>query len=487
MTQNIIPASAVLLESYTQLGLERRIRRYEHIRDIMNSWDRDTQNALVLFNSDSPKFDTDLDSSSVPQKAPKDFTVYMYHSQKPGKWNKRFITLQSSGQIYMAKKPNVKNTDKDVFNICHLSDFDIYTPTPQQLRKNLKPPKKHCYAIKSQQKTTMFLSTENFVHFFSTEDEALAEKWYSAVQRWRSWYLVNRMGEGKKNRGKNVKEVTAQPLARPGTKAGPSHKVKVSVDESPYTIGSFTPLMNFDRFDAQQNPSRDPDYDSEEENRPRQIPFHLRNSVSLSSRRESKRHPPPVSYRLPPEAEEEFASSSLLGRSYSQRQRMQKEGQNAAQTFGPFVDGPSLLNSGAPPTQGHQRTLSTKSTRTKRPDTSAGPSAGVVQRSSSQGQKPKPLLDFTPQFKEAPQWDKTGKGHGVKPVEGVPLVEVATTPADPLVDVAKLTLFRRDASRPVTAGPVLGKDREGPFVKGSLLSGDGYSGNIMNRGRMGDD
>ncbi len=198
MTVNISTSTAILLESYTQLGLERRIRRYEHIRDVMNSWDRDTQNALIIENSDSPKFDTDLETSSVPKEAPSDVTVYMYHSQKPGKWTKRYITLMSTGQVFISKKAAAKPSDKDSVNICHLSDFDIYTPTPQQLRKTLKPPKKHCYAIKSQQKTTMFLNTENFVHFFNTDDEILAEKWYAAVQRWRSWYLVTQMGEGKK-------------------------------------------------------------------------------------------------------------------------------------------------------------------------------------------------------------------------------------------------------------------------------------------------
>ncbi|TVY55654.1 hypothetical protein LSUE1_G009530, partial [Lachnellula suecica] len=55
---------------------------------------------------------------------------------------------------------------------------------------------------------------------------------------------------------------------------------------------------------------------------------------------------------------------------------------------------------------------------TKRPATSGeGMTSGM----------PKPLLDFTPQFKEAPQWDRSKKGKGVKGVEGVPLVEVATT------------------------------------------------------------
>jgi hypothetical protein len=225
--------------------------------------------------------------------------------------------------------------------------------------------------------------------------------------------------------------------------------------------------MNLDRFG-----SLDENYDSDEENRPRQIPFHLRNSVSLSplpDRRESKRHPPPVSYRLPPEAEEEFSSSGLLGRTYSQRQRIQKEKEAAANVpQGPFVDGPSLLNGGG---MGHRRTLSMKSTRTKRPETSAGQGVGL-QRGPSQ-MKPKPLLDFTPQFKEAPQWDKTGKGHGVAPPEGVPLVEAATTPESGLADIPKATVFRRDQARPMTSG-------EGAFVKGGLLSGQ----SIMSRGRV---
>jgi hypothetical protein len=469
MTQNIVPSTAVLLESYTQLGLERRIRRYEHVRDIMNSWDRDTQNALLLQNSDTPKFDLDLEASSVPKEAPAAVTVHIYHSQKPGKWNKRYITLLSSGQIFMSKKTGAKPSEKDSVSLCHLSDFDIYSLTPQQIRKNLKPPKKHCYAIKSQQKTTMFLSTENFVHFFSTDDVALSEKWYTAVQKWRSWYLVNKMGEGKKeSNGKKVTELSTE-LRRPGTRGAPLHSVKVSVDENPYTIGSFTPLMNLDRFGSQGD-----DYDSDEENRPRQIPFHLRNSLSLSplpSRRESKRHPPPVSYRLPPEAEEEFSSSGLLGRTYSQRQRIQKEKEAAAnQQVGPFVDGPSLLNGVG---MGHQRTLSMKSTRTKRPETSAGLGGGLQQGPSQK--KPKPLLDFTPQFKEAPQWDKTGKGRGVAAPEGIPLVEVATTPESGLADIPKATVFRRDQAgpRPMTSG-------ESAFVRGGLVSGQ----SMMNRGRV---
>jgi hypothetical protein len=83
--------------------------------------------------------------------------------------------------------------------------------------------------------------------------------------------------------------------------------------------------------------------------------------------------------------------------------------------------------------------------------------------------KPKPLLDFTPQFREPPQWDKTHKGHGVAAPEGIPLVEAATTPDTALVDIPKGTVFRR----PTTAGGKTGTGSRGgeAFVKGGLLDG----------------
>ena len=465
MNQTIIPSTAILLESYTQLGLERRIRRYEHIRDVMNSWDRDTQNGLILQNSDSPSHDTDLAASSVSREAPKSVSVHMYHSQKPGKWTKRFVTLLPSGQIYVARKPGAKPTDKETANICHLSDFDIYTPTAQQLRKHLKPPKKHCHAIKSQQKTTMFLSTENFVHFFSTDDDTLAHQWYTAVQAWRSWYLVHKRGGREKPKGKKLSDPSTRVTARLETKGRLNQKLKIASTENPYMIRSFAPLLDKDR-------SVQTESDSDDEDRPRQIPFHLRNGISLRNiATQSEKHPPPVSYRLPPEAEDEFASSGLLGRTYSQRQRQQKERHAAATQAQHVLEGSSVpIGLVPPPSASHHRSHSVKTM--KQSDRSIGPAAPInLQSNPSKREKPKPLLDFTPQFREAPQWDKIGKGHGVAPPTGMPLVEVATTPENPLADIPKATLLRREMTvvRPQTA--TLGEGKSGTFVKGGLISG----------------
>lgn len=471
MTQNIIPSTAILVESYTQLGLERRVRRYEHVRDVMNSWDRDTQNAFLIQNSDTPRFDTDLELSGVPKEHPVDVTVYMYHSQKPGTWVKRHITILSTGQVFIHKKSNAKLGDKNTIAICHLSDFDIYTPTSQQTRKVLKPPKKHCYAVKSQQKTAVFLSTENFVHFFSTDDESIAESFYSAVQRWRSWYLVNRMGSGKK-------APTKKPSSNPGkNNFGSALLPSTSDDAEPYMIGTFSSLGLEDYKSGSESEG---DFDSQDEERPRQVPFHLRNSVLLSDKearavmRESRRHPPVVNYRLPESDDGEFNSSGLLGRTYTTRQQKAKENERT-QTSAPFTEGQNLLN------RETSRTMSMKS--------QSNGNGGGLARSNSRA-KPKPLLDFTPQFKEAPQWDKTGKGHGVAPIAGVPLVEVATTPDNPLQDsLPKATVFRRETTtaRPGTSARPGTRAGAGGSGEGGLISGAGNGAegkSMMSRGRV---
>lgn len=185
--------SAVLIEFFKQVGLERPLRKYEHVRDVLNSWDNDAQNTLVIIPSPSDGQNNDLDVRHVSKNQPGETSVYLHYSQKPGSWDKRWVTLRSDGQVVVAKK-----NGNEVTNICHLSDFDIYIPTPRYASKKIKPPKKMCFAVKSQQKSSMFVTTENFVHFFCTNERKVGTTWYQAVQEWRSWYLVNIMGEGQK-------------------------------------------------------------------------------------------------------------------------------------------------------------------------------------------------------------------------------------------------------------------------------------------------
>ncbi|OQU96246.1 hypothetical protein CLAIMM_02354 [Cladophialophora immunda] len=242
MSQPIDPRTAVLLESFSQLGLERPLRRYERIRDVMNSWDSDTQNHVFIM-AEGECAAPGLQLADAPKQQPYGTVVNIYHSQRPGKWDKRWLRLREDGQITTSKN----ESGIDSTNICHLSDFDLYTPTARQIKK-LKPPKKLCFALKSQEKSAMFLDGANFAHFFCTKDKTVADRWYHAVHSWRSWYLVNMLGEGQQK--------TTDPAERLGQGSRPG--TRGSKESLPYVLGSFKPLLDFgSTFEGKRKPESD--------------------------------------------------------------------------------------------------------------------------------------------------------------------------------------------------------------------------------------
>jgi hypothetical protein len=457
--QKIDPEASVLLESFNQLGLERPIRKYEHIRDIMNSWDRDTQMGLILVPSADSGGDKDLDSSSVPREQPGEASVYLYYSQKPGKWNKRWVTLRSDGQMVLSKKREAK--DKDTTNICHISDFDIYSPTPKQQSGVLKAPKKICFAVKSQQKSSMFLNAANFVHYFTTDDAGLATQWYKAVQGWRSWYLVNKVGVCDKDE-------TSGELGdnrRPGSS---SH----SIGGAQYQRGSFKPFLapsRYEKLDATENPSS-PETESSakaihtrqmslREKMPPPISFPKklskgRSSSTTADQSHKDRSDILIQGISPQEIEEAtFAPTGLLGRTYSQRQKAQREKDMAEKQAGPlrpFTAGPNLLNGratsrGGDSSDDNSRKVGRTMTMHSRRDSHEG---GLERGASVVRAKPKPLLNFDdPEFREPPQHQR--KGRGILP-EQLPvggLVDMATSPEVAIPIPPSTTWRRKDVGR----------------------------------------
>ncbi|KAI0380816.1 hypothetical protein F5Y04DRAFT_92416 [Hypomontagnella monticulosa] len=490
----ISPANCVVVETYGVLGLERRLRRYEHIRDIMNSWDRDSQNQLVITPTESEEQNLELDISSVPNldQCPQGFQLYMYHSNRPGKWNKKWISLLENGQILSAKKPNAASTDKDTMNLCRLSDYDIYTPTESQMRRHIKPPKRYCFAVKSQQKTTVFMNTENYVQYFSTEDPKIAAQFREKVQGWRSWYLVDRRPPAPKaSRKVSIKKIDDKPpqITLPAITQAPKksinvasmdgHRLRVSVDESPYSIGQFEPLLDMKRFDKRLSQfGQDflppvPDVST----MPKEIPaHHLSTCVKVEKDNKSERK----LIDTIKSQDDGFTGSGLLAEAYEGRRHTHAEIERSDRAprksrDDGFTEGPSLLN-GRPepetPSQkpespswfpsalehsAKQRSVTSSSTSSIRPSTSAGvmhththtrkssltsssrpppptlnnklpthehPNPLASQPTglshSNRRDRPKPLVNLESQssFQEPPQWAKSKRGHGVKAPEG---------------------------------------------------------------------
>lgn len=233
MSQPIDPRRSVLIETYYPLGLERPLRRYERVRDVMNSWDSDTQNYLMIM----PESECDaigLEHKEAPATQPCPTMLNLHHSQKPGKWERHWMILREDGQVTASKTEN----DGNATNAFHLSDFDVYMPTRRAMKK-LKPPKKICFAIKSQQRSIMFESTENFVHFFSTNDKSIADEWYNGVQAWRSWYLVNVLDQGGAAKPPPTSAAPVQVMPSP-----PRPSTARSRDLTPYQLGTFKPLLD---------------------------------------------------------------------------------------------------------------------------------------------------------------------------------------------------------------------------------------------------
>ncbi|KAI9374627.1 hypothetical protein BJX61DRAFT_540637 [Aspergillus egyptiacus] len=409
----IDPPRFILMESFTASGLERALRHYEFVRDVMNSWAHDAENALIIVPApsiDALKF---LDAQLVPAKPPIDATFHIYYSQKPRKWDKRYLTLRADGQITLAKK----EIAKEQTNICHLSDFDIYSPTATFLSHKVKPPKKFCSAIKSQQKSSMFLSTENFLHFFATNDKSVAEGWYRAVQTWRSWYLVNRLGAGQPE-GSGEPEGSA---IRPGDQ-----------------VRSFKPLLA--TIENTDEPQEDHAVDHAQK-------------PQISSRRGPSRERGPPSSSFPkslanePDAagpqsgdESPFSASGLLGSTYTLRQKAMKEREDREKREAEMLFNQGLVGAA---TVSRQHTMSRSGSRSSSMASAHPPEVDdSVKRSQSFRQAGKPLVDLTPVYQEPPQ--HTRQGRSITVDTGMPLIEAATGPEAPAgIAIPPATTWRR--------------------------------------------
>ncbi|PTB42127.1 hypothetical protein M441DRAFT_67675 [Trichoderma asperellum CBS 433.97] len=433
--------TSVVVECYDTLGLERRMRRYEHVRDTLNSWDRDQDNSLLVIPSDASDGDENLELESVPQTddpAP-GFTIQLYHSSRPGKWNKRFITLLSTGQVFASKRSDTSISDKDSTSLCHLSDFDIYKPKVSEAKRHLKPPKKLCFAIKSQQKTVVFPNGENFVHFFCTDDAAVAQRFFDQVHAWRSWYIVNKITHSREVEKPAPLNLGFDTIRRPLIS---EKSPQVSTSGLTISTGSFID---------------DSDFTKAIEESTRKLALEAQLHKTMSRRRKASGASVTSSVRTA----REFSPTGLLGEAYEKRKEEAAAGEHtidgnvakAEKVTSPFTEGPSLLNSiglsspkspeqpkiaaswfpSAAEHSARNRSTSISLRRTETAETPAQP---------EHRKGPAPLLNFGGNYQEPPrtrdghrdslregfrQGPGPRQGHGLRPPPGSPLVKFATS------------------------------------------------------------
>jgi hypothetical protein len=425
------------MEWFKKVDVKRPLRNYEYVRDVMNSWDFDDQNELIIIDSAIDGIDQDeLLSYGVPEKRPEGMSCMLNYSSRPGKWSKRYFLLRPDGQLVTAK--NEKARDQE--NVCHLTDYDIYHVTQAKIGR-VKPPKKICFAVKSLQKSNIFADESQYVHFFCTNDKAIANTFWKALQSWRSWHLKYEKGEGLKKSPATKKVLDSQgPGILPGA---PSHSRGESVG-SHYQLGDFKPLLDMGDFNKR--------LDEIEVHKPGEYPddaplSKLGGAQAIHTRRRSVRvkQPPPPSRGLAafatsnapednsrqnsftqsykPQDEETFAAGGLLGRTYTTRQKAAQD--REMKQNGAFTEGPSLVSNmdqlAAQGGSGLNRSSSTRSNHHRR-------TSSDIRRTASKRipGMPQPLVDLTPQYRPPPQFAKQGKGYNPGAGAG-PLVESATS------------------------------------------------------------
>ncbi|TPX70399.1 hypothetical protein SpCBS45565_g01789 [Spizellomyces sp. 'palustris'] len=164
-----------LFELCNDLGIERPLRDWEIVTDVISAWDAGTSiNAIVMKkygyrDTVSPK--------AVAGKYPR-VQGWMHMEVKPGKWQRKFFVLREAS-IYYYKDANQSGSES---LFCGLGNYDVYTLS--QRRK--KTPTQFCFALRSTDSISYFENKKDYVRYLCVEKQERLYDWVLAIRLARS-------------------------------------------------------------------------------------------------------------------------------------------------------------------------------------------------------------------------------------------------------------------------------------------------------------
>ncbi|KAF8262273.1 hypothetical protein EI94DRAFT_1744007 [Lactarius quietus] len=186
-------------------GMERPIRHFEIVSEVINSWDKDKSVNLLV--AKKTPLATLLNASAIPTSSPV-FSTYVEWESKPRKWSKRWLELREQG-LWLSKKDN----GKDEIFLCSLANFDAYTVTRPH-----KPPKPYVFAVKSTDNLSFFENKADYVHLFCCSEKD-GRTWLESILLARS-YFINQDRNTLSVAGNQASGVSSKTLSRSGTRKG---------------------------------------------------------------------------------------------------------------------------------------------------------------------------------------------------------------------------------------------------------------------------
>lgn len=233
------PAECVIVECCKDEGVQRCLRQYERIRDVMSTWGPDRDNLFIVLPCSPIQTLDHLKLASVLhlENPPPGFAFQLYHSTQPGNWNRSWVTLAETGLIFATNQPASQPLSRNTISLCHLSEYDIYNAS-KKMEKQFQIPTRYCFVLRKQISREVIPKDGDPIHLFSSDIQQLAERFFELIQRWRSWYLVH--GKGRYTFGGKATLPPPSPLSKhqdplrlipppqtgtPGLKAEPSDKL----------------------------------------------------------------------------------------------------------------------------------------------------------------------------------------------------------------------------------------------------------------------
>ncbi|KAJ3298204.1 hypothetical protein HDU79_000092 [Rhizoclosmatium sp. JEL0117] len=161
--------SYTLFEVCADFGIERALRDWEIVTDVMEAWDPTTQDCVLMLKPYA--FRNTLVPRCVIGKWPRvegRFDVEI----KMGKWKRRWVYLREDVVYYKDRE-----FDRETV-LCRLNNFDVYTLTTPRKKATTN----YCFALRSTASVTMFEKTEEYIHFFCVENKDQLADWVLGIR-----------------------------------------------------------------------------------------------------------------------------------------------------------------------------------------------------------------------------------------------------------------------------------------------------------------
>ena len=167
----------VLFDCSSDFGIERPIREYEMVHEVADTRSNVESDYFLLKRTELSPY---LSIRSVPMSSPA-LAGWVYVQDRKKKWSKRWLELRDHA-LFHAKSEKLK----DEVLICQMSAFDVYLVDTNRI----KTPKAHAFALRSQDKITMFEKPDqDYIHYFSLSDPAAHRDWVRAIMNARTYVL----------------------------------------------------------------------------------------------------------------------------------------------------------------------------------------------------------------------------------------------------------------------------------------------------------